>query len=88
VGADAVFVAQEPDSERPDGTVHFISLEQAALMLGCGRSTLYRLYIHTGDLHLIHHGRRSVVAVAEVNRLAAKLASKAGVILSEDLSAG
>jgi len=69
--------------------VHFVSVARAAMMLGCGRSTLYR-YVHSGDIHLVHHGRRSVVAVIEVDRLATKLAVEAGVELKswEPHSAG
>jgi excisionase family DNA binding protein len=61
-------------------TVHFVSTSEAAQILGCGRTTIYQ-YVQSGDLHLVHHGRRSVVAVVEVDRLAARLAAEAGVDL-------
>ncbi len=60
--------------------VHFVSITEAGLMLGIGRTTIYD-YVKAGDLHLVHHGRRSVVAVVEVDRLAARLAAAAGVDL-------
>jgi hypothetical protein len=47
-------------------------------MLGCGETTL-RGYVDTGQLHLVHHGTRSVLAVAEICELATRLASEAGV---------
>ena len=62
------------------GGVHFISLAQAATMLACGRTTLYE-YVKDGRLHLIHHGRHSVLAIQEVDRLATDLAAEAGVAL-------
>ena len=63
----------------PSG-VHFVSFPEAALRLGCGRTTLYG-YVKSGDLHPIHHGRRSVVAVVELDALASRLARAAGVDL-------
>jgi len=62
------------------GGAHFILLAQAATMLACGRTTLYE-YVKEGRLHLIHHGRHSVLALQEVDRLAADLAAEAGVEL-------
>ena len=70
--------------------MHFVSVREAALRLGIGRSSLYA-FVHSGDIHLVHpFGRRSVVAVVEIDRLAAKLAAKAGVELEswEPHSAG
>jgi len=55
-----------------------VTLEDAARLLGCGKTTLYR-YVRSGDLHIIHHGKRSTVAVAEIHRLAHQLAHEAGV---------
>jgi len=83
--ADDLLVTQAPETST--NGVHFVSVREAALRLGCGRSTLYR-YVHTGDLHLIHHGRRSVVAVVEIDRLAKRMGERAGVVFAEDLSAG
>lgn len=60
--------------------MHFVSVAQAALILGCGRTTMYE-YVRSDDIHLVHHGRRSVVAVVEIDRLAARLASEAGIDL-------
>ena len=50
-------------------------------MLGIGRTTIYQ-HVHGGDLHLIKIGRRSVVAVVEIERLAARLATEAGIDLN------
>jgi predicted GIY-YIG superfamily endonuclease len=69
----------------PRPAVHFVSTHEAGLMLGIGRTTIYD-YVHSGDLHLVHHGRRSVVAVREIDQLAARLAAEAGI--APDLLAG
>jgi len=74
VCADGTDVAQI--SSQPP--VHFVSMARAATVLGCGRSTLYQ-YVRSGDLHLVHHGRHSVLAVQEIDRLALRLATQAGV---------
>ena len=66
------------DISPQEGGVHFVSVAQAALMLGCGRTTIYE-YVRTGDIHLVHHGRRSVVSVREIDKLAYRLAFEAGV---------
>ncbi len=47
-------------------------------MLGCGETTL-RGYVDTGQLHFVHHGRRSVLSVAEVCEFAARIARASGV---------
>jgi len=69
-----------PPADRmlPPTQVHFVSVTEAGLILGIGRSTVYQ-FAATGDLHLVKIGRRSVVAVVEIDRLAARLASEAGV---------
>lgn len=55
-----------------------LTVEQAAEVLGIGRSTAYEL-VHTGDIPSLRLGRRIVVPIA-------RLASRLGVD-SEDLSA-
>ena len=59
-------------------TALFVSVSEAAAMLGIGRTTLYG-YTTTGDLHLVHHGRKAVLAVSEICELATRLAQAAGV---------
>jgi hypothetical protein len=89
-GADHPPVTQASESQPSGGGVHFVSVREAALRLGIGRSSLY-VFVHSGDIHLVHpFGRRSVVAVVEIDRLAAKLAAQAGVVLQlpGDASAG
>ncbi|MGD0311870.1 MAG: helix-turn-helix domain-containing protein [Acidimicrobiales bacterium] len=56
----------------------FVDTTRAADLLGCGRTTVYG-YINSGDLHPIHHGRRTVISVAEIGDLASRLAERAGV---------
>ena len=69
-----------PDAEAtaPSHAVHFVSVKEAGLMLGIGRSTVYQ-HVAAGSLHLIKLGRRSVVAIVEIDRLATRLATAAGV---------
>ena len=55
-----------------------VTLEEAARRLGCGKTPVYQ-YVRSGDLHIVHHGKRSTIAVAELNHLATQLASEAGV---------
>jgi excisionase family DNA binding protein len=59
---------------------HFVATTEAAELLGCGRTTVYG-YINSGDLHPIHHGRRTVISVAEIGVLASRLAQEAGVLI-------
>ena len=66
--------------------VYFVSVSEAALRLGIGRSTLYKFV--GDDLHLVKIGRRSVVSLVELDRLAVKLAAEAGVVLETDSAAG
>jgi hypothetical protein len=56
----------------------FVSIIDASRLLGCGRSSIYE-YAKSGDLHLVHHGRRSVIAIGELNQLSRRLADQAGV---------
>lgn len=56
----------------------FVTLETAARLLACGKTTLYG-YVKAADLHIVHHGKRSVLAMAELRHLAARLAAEAGV---------
>jgi len=51
------------------------SPEESAEMLGIGRTTLYAL-IKTGELHMVKIGRRSLVAVDELESYVDRL--KAG----------
>jgi excisionase family DNA binding protein len=55
-----------------------VTLEEAARLLGCGKTTVYQ-YVRSGELHIVHHGKRSTLAVAELHDLAHRLASTAGV---------
>lgn len=57
---------------------HFVPIAEAAALLGCGRTKLYE-YVNRGSLHAVHHGKRSVVSVAEIDKLARDLAVDAGV---------
>lgn len=56
----------------------FVSIPDAAQVLGCGRTTVYE-YINRGDLHPVRHGRRSVLSSRELRAFAARLAQEAGV---------
>ena len=56
----------------------FVDTTQAANLLGCGRTTVYG-YINSGWLHPVHHGRRTVISVAEIRDLAIRLSMEAGV---------
>jgi excisionase family DNA binding protein len=55
-----------------------VTLDEAARLLGCGKTTVYQ-YVRSKHLHIIHHGKRSTIAVAELHHLANQLASTAGV---------
>jgi hypothetical protein len=59
---------------------HFVSIDEAARRLGVARSTVYAQYLGR-ELHRVKQGRRSMVAVVEVNALARRLAADAGVEL-------
>ena len=56
----------------------FLSLNEAARLLACGRTTIYG-YVQSGDLHIAHHGRSSVVSLVELQRLADKISREAGI---------
>jgi hypothetical protein len=56
----------------------FVPVPEACKMFGCGKTTFYT-YVNTGKIHLVHHGRKSVVSVAEICELAAQLARDAGI---------
>ena len=56
----------------------FVDTTEAAKLLGCGRTTIYG-YINAGSLHAVHHGRRTVISVAEIADLAGRLSRNAGV---------
>ena len=45
-----------------------LTVEQAAKLLGIGRSTAYEL-VHTGDIPSLRLGRRIVVPIARLNDL-------------------
>lgn len=65
-------ITQEPHSPI------LVTLEDVARLLGCGKTTVYQ-YVRSGDLHIVHHGKRSTIAVAELHHLAQQLAHDAGV---------
>ena len=66
------------DDQRP--APHFVSIEEAARRLGVARSTVYAQYLGR-ELHRVKQGRRAMVAVVEVDALARRLATEAGVVL-------
>jgi excisionase family DNA binding protein len=47
------------------------TIEDAAVLLGLGRTTVYSLIKH-GDLHAIHIGRSARISEAELTRFVAK----------------
>lgn len=67
-----------PTMEDPMPEPLFVSITDAAEMLGIGRTTAYGL-MSGGVLHVVHHGRRAVVAVSEIREVGARLAHEAGV---------
>jgi len=56
---------------------YFVSIDEAARRLGVARSTIYARHLGR-ELHLVKQGRRSLVALVEVNDLARRLATEAG----------
>lgn len=59
-------------------TPHFVSVPQAAELLGCGTTKVYE-YIDDRVLHRVRHGRRTVISLAELNAFCRKLALDAGI---------
>ena len=51
----------------PDGPVGGLSIEAAALRLGVGRSSIYKL-LHQGTLRFYRVGRRRLIPIDEVAR--------------------
>jgi excisionase family DNA binding protein len=66
------------DVSLPNLQPHFVSIPEAAQLLGCGRTKLYE-YIRDGRLHTARHGTRSVVSCAELAKFSREMALEAGV---------
>jgi excisionase family DNA binding protein len=52
-----------------------LHVDKAAEYAGCGKSTMYD-YLAAGRLRRVRHGRRTVVLVADLDRLLAELAEE------------
>jgi excisionase family DNA binding protein len=52
-----------------------LQVDKAAEYAGCGKSTMYD-YLASGRLRRIRHGRRTVVLVADLDRLLQELAEE------------
>jgi len=75
------------DALTPEAPAILVTVDDAARMLGVGKSTLYG-YVKSGDLTLLHHGRRSTIAVTELHHLVNRLAHEAGVPLDRLTAVG
>ncbi len=52
-----------------------LHVDRAAEYAGCGKSTMYE-YLATGRVRRLRHGRRTVVLVADLDRLLQELAEE------------